>query len=121
MHTLEIFDTPRCCPNGVCGPGVDPILAHFAADLDWLRTQGVAVKRFNLSQQPDAFVGHPDVNNALAQAGTSCLPLVLVDGRIVSRGTYPSRANLASWTGVASAAASLPLSQACCSGSSSCC
>jgi hypothetical protein len=35
--TVQVFDPPQCCPSGVCGPAVDPTLARFAADLDWLR------------------------------------------------------------------------------------
>jgi hypothetical protein len=121
MPTVEVFDPPMCCPTGVCDPGVDAALARFAADLDWLRVQGVTVRRFNLAQQPGAFAGRPEVKAALALAGTGCLPLVLVEGRVVGRGAYPSRSELASWAGVAPAASSLPLSEGCCGGSSSCC
>jgi hypothetical protein len=124
MATLvEVFDPPQCCPTGVCGPGVDPTLARFAADLDWLKGQGVTVKRFNLAQQPAAFVSRPEVREVLGQEGTDCLPMILVDGRVVSHGVYPARADLAAWSGVGSMPGlSLPLSQGCCDGEpSSCC
>ena len=121
VTAVEVFDPPQCCATGVCGPGVDPALARFAADLDWLRGRGVAVERFNLAQQPAAFAGRPKVKEALAQAGTDCLPLIVVGGRVVSRGRYPSRADLAAWAGVAAPAPlSLPLDGGC-GGSSSCC
>jgi len=29
-----------CCSARVCGPSVDPDLARFAADVDWLQKQG---------------------------------------------------------------------------------
>ena len=48
-----------CCSTGVCGPTVDPLLAAFAADVDWLRAKGVSVSRYNLAQDPQAFVSHP--------------------------------------------------------------
>jgi hypothetical protein len=95
MTRLEVFDPPMCCSTGVCGPGVDPALARFAADLEWLRRQGIAVERFNLAQQPGAFTTNPSVKAALAQSGTRCLPLILVDGEVVSAGTYPEREILA--------------------------
>ena len=41
MTTLQVFDRPMCCSTGICGPSVDPVLATFAADLDWLKDQGV--------------------------------------------------------------------------------
>jgi hypothetical protein len=118
--TVQVFDPPQCCPTGVCGPAADPALARFAADLDWLHNRGVTVERYNLAQQPAAFTEHPEVREALAQAGLGCLPLVVVDGRVVSRGRRPSRADLAAWAGIAPAAASLPPS-GCCGGPSPCC
>jgi len=55
MTAVRVFDPAMCCSTGVCGPSVDPQLARFSADLDWLTSQGVAVERFNLAQQPAAF------------------------------------------------------------------
>lgn len=57
MTAVRIFDPAMCCSTGVCGPSVDPKLVRFSADLDWLKSQGVAVERFNLSQEPAAFAG----------------------------------------------------------------
>src|SRR3974390_1261703 len=96
--TVQVYDPPMCCSTGVCGPSVDPVLPRFAADLDWLKTQGVAVERFNLSQQPPAFAESGRVKQALADRGTECLPLILLDGRIIAEGQYPNRATLAALT-----------------------
>lgn len=100
MTTFQVFDRPMCCSTGVCGPRVDPVLPAFAADLAWLKEQGVAVERFNLAQQPQAFVSHPDVRAAIHENHEAALPLCRVNGEIVSKGAYPSRAQLASWCGV---------------------
>jgi hypothetical protein len=100
MTKLVVYDPPMCCSTGICGPAVDPILPRIAADLDWLKRQGVWVERYNLAQQPQAFVSNPTVTAALREYGNDCLPLILVDDRVVSRGTYPDRAKLASWAGV---------------------
>ncbi len=97
MTTLQVFDKPMCCSTGVCGPTVDPVLPRFASDLAWLAEQGVAVERFNLARQPQAFVSHPDVSDAIREGYESALPLVRVDGVIVSKGAYPSREQLADW------------------------
>ena len=111
MATLQVYDRPLCCSTGVCGPKVDPVLPRFAADLEWLKSRGVAVERFNLAQQPGAFSAHPEVKTALSE-GVGCLPLIVADGRIVSRGTYPSRDMLAAWAGV-QLAESLPVAGCC--------
>jgi len=98
--TIRIFDPAMCCDTGVCGPGLDPDLARFAADVAWLTKEGVAVHRFNLAQQPAAFVEHTNVRDAMMQRGTEVLPIVMVGDRIASEGTYPSRETLAALAGV---------------------
>jgi AhpD family alkylhydroperoxidase len=107
MTAVRVFDPAMCCSTGVCGPSVDPQLARFAADLDWLKSQGVAVERFNLSQQPAAFADDAAVKTALETKGEAGLPLVKVNGVVKSSGTYPSRDELAAWAGVGAPTASL--------------
>src|SRR6478609_11702129 len=101
MSTVRVFDPAMCCSTGVCGPAVDPQLAQFAADLGWLKSQGVSVERFSLSKQPAAFVEDAAVKQALESRGEASLPLVEVDGEVKSSGTYPSRDELAAWAGIA--------------------
>ena len=126
MLKLEVFDPPMCCSTGVCGPAVDPVLPKFAADLDWLRSQGVQVERHNLTQEAAAFVANDLVKWSLAEEGEKALPLILAGGKIVSRGVYPTRQELAAFAGVTPGSAKRPLSvsqeaatesKACCGGS----
>jgi hypothetical protein len=100
MKRMEVFDPPMCCSTGVCGPSVDPALVRFAADLHWLANQRIAVERYNLAQQPQAFATSAVVKTALKEHGNECLPLILLDGLIVSEGHYPTRAELARLAGV---------------------
>jgi hypothetical protein len=100
MTTLEIFDPAMCCSTGVCGPDPDPRLPQFAADLAWLTEQGVRVARYNLAQEPAAFVANPHVKGLLDRWGPSCLPLVLRDDTIAAQGRYPTRRELATIAGV---------------------
>lgn len=97
--TIRVFDPAMCCSSGVCGPSIDPELARFAADVDWLQKQGIKVERFNLSQQPAAFAQTLAVKAAL-ERGTDVLPLVMVDDRVAVEGAYPSRETLAALAGV---------------------
>ena len=101
MVVLRVFDPPMCCSTGICGPKVNPALPRFAADLNWLKSQGVRVERFNLAQDPDAFAKDSVVEQMLTKVGTECLPLILVDGQVVSQGVYPSREELTAFTGIA--------------------
>ncbi len=94
MQTIDVFDPPMCCASGVCGPEVDPDLTRFAAELDALKRQGVSVTRYNLAREPMAFVQNEMVRAAL-QADDRCLPLVLLNGQVVSRKKYPPAGMLA--------------------------
>ncbi len=105
MKRVVVFDPPMCCSTGVCGPNVDPKLVRFAADLHWLANQKIAVERHNLAQEPQAFAASSVVKTALREHGNECLPLILLDGSIVSQGQYPSREELARMAGVEPAAA----------------
>jgi AhpD family alkylhydroperoxidase len=100
MIAVRVFDPAMCCSTGICGPSVDPQLVRFAADLDWLKGQGVSVERFNLSQQPAAFADNAAVKTALETKGEAGLPLVMVNGEVKSMGTYPTRDELAAWAGI---------------------
>ena len=100
MSKLQVYDPAMCCSTGVCGPSVDPVLPRFSADLEWLKSKGVDVERYNLAQDLAAFSGNSTVKQALNSQGTKCLPMVLVEGRVVSQGEYPTREQLAAFTGV---------------------
>ncbi|NNN02827.1 MAG: arsenite efflux transporter metallochaperone ArsD [Acidimicrobiaceae bacterium] len=89
-----------CCSTGVCGPSVDPALAHFAADLDNLAASGATVRRYNLGQEPLAFAQNDQVREILTAKGVSGLPVVLTDGEVRSSGRFPTRDELTQWSGV---------------------
>jgi len=100
LAKLEVFDPAMCCSTGVCGPSVDPKLVQFSADLDLLKSQGVPVERYNLSQSPAAFAANATVKATLDKHGTDCLPLILVNGAVASVGAYPNRAEMVHWSGL---------------------
>lgn len=123
MKTVQVYDKPMCCSTGVCGPEVDPVLPQFAADLDWLKNQGHNVERFNLAQQPQAFIENKAIHQLLSTVGTDCLPVVVVEGEIVSQSVYPTREDLAGWVGGSPVKQLLPVANSSggCCGSTGCC
>ena len=123
MSVIQVFDPALCCASGVCGTEVEQRLVSFAADVAWVRSQGVALERFNLAQQPMQFAETPAVSAFLTHAGEEGLPLVLVDGQVVLTGRYPSRAELARYAGLPAPQAAIKgiVKSGCCSGSSGCC
>lgn len=100
MPKLEVFEPAMCCSTGVCGPSVDPALVRFASDMEWLKGQGIEVERNNLSSKPRAFGANEVVRAEMQSSGVASLPLTLVDGQIVWRGAYPTRAQLAAHLGL---------------------
>jgi AhpD family alkylhydroperoxidase len=97
---LDVYDPAMCCSTGVCGPAVEPALVRFAADVKWLEEQGGEVRRFNLAQNPAAFVENETVRQALTEKGEAALPLVLAGGQVVASGAYPERSRLAEAAGL---------------------
>jgi hypothetical protein len=114
MAVVKVFEGPLCCNTGVCGPDPEQALVDFTADARWLIDQGVRVTRANLAQDPLAFAEDPAARSFLRLAGADALPLLIVDGVTVLTGRYPSRAELARFTGVT-------LAEPEATGSSSCC
>ncbi len=122
MSKVHVYDKPMCCSTGVCGPQVDPVLPRFSSDLEWLKSQGHQVERFNLAQQPQKFTTNREVQQLLESEGVDCLPLIFVDDRVVSRSDYPSRENLALWTGTKLNPSGLPIApEGGCCGDTGCC
>jgi hypothetical protein len=97
---LTVFDPALCCSTGVCGIDVDPALAQFAADIEWLAGQGVTVVRYNLAQEPVVFARHPAVRHLLQSRGVDVLPIVVAGEDVVATAAYPTRAELARLAGV---------------------
>ncbi|MBI5119408.1 MAG: arsenite efflux transporter metallochaperone ArsD [Rhodospirillales bacterium] len=122
MTKLEVYDPAMCCSTGVCGPEVDPALVAFAADLKWLAEQGVAVQRYNLGQEPQAFAANPMIVKEM-EAGMDRLPIIVIDGQIVSTGVYLTRDQLAKKLNLDARTAAEPQGKAssCCSPKSGCC
>lgn len=119
MSSIQVFDPAMCCNTGVCGVDVDQNLVTFAADVDWVKQQGVQIERFNLSQQPMVFAANAIVKGLLERAGQTVLPVTLVDGQLALAGRYPSRDDLVRWAGLQAQHAETQAAS-CCSGGRCC-
>ncbi|MHB1126485.1 MAG: arsenite efflux transporter metallochaperone ArsD [Bacillota bacterium] len=98
MKSISIYDPAMCCSTGVCGPSPDKELIRVAAELKRLAETGIDVKRFNLSQQPVAFVQQAEVRKLLQEQGPDVLPVILVEDEVRLTGRYPTAGELAAWT-----------------------
>jgi hypothetical protein len=91
---LEIFDPPMCCSTGMCGPTIDQTLLNVNQILLTLQERGVEVRRYQMSVQPQAFMGNPEVFRLLREQQLSALPITAVDGRVIKTGAYPTLAEV---------------------------
>jgi arsenite-transporting ATPase len=101
LNRIQVFEPALCCATGVCGEDVDQELVTFSADMDFVRSRGGDVSRYNLASEPLVFAETAAVRGFLQVVGSKGLPLVLVDGVTALTGGYPDRAQLAEWAGVA--------------------
>lgn len=121
MKKLEVFEPALCCSTGVCGTEVDQALVDFATDADWLKKQGANIRRFNLAQEPMAFVSNTKAKTFLETAGAESLPLLILDGEIVLTGRYPKRHELARWFGIRLNIEKAAIVKSCCGNGKTCC
>ena len=73
------------------------MLAAVTGFLHRAREQGCVVDRFNLAQQPIAFVENEEVRRLVEEGGVEALPLVFVDGELKLKGRYPDEAERSTW------------------------
>lgn len=99
MKKIEIYDPAMCCPTGLCGPSIDPELTRISMVVHALKQEGYPIERFNLANEPTAFVTNNLIKEAIAE-GVDILPITLVDGAIVRRSGYLSNAEFAKLTGL---------------------
>lgn len=101
MKAIQVYDPPMCCSTGICGTDIDPDLVNFAAMLSQLGTHGIKIQRFNLAQQPMAFVLNSAVKELLDKEGAAVLPLIFWDGELHLKGRYPTKDERPHWFRVA--------------------
>lgn len=101
MKKLALYEPAMCCSTGVCGPSVDENLIRITALMQEIKkVEGKMMVRYNLAQNPNAFVRNQAVSQLLQEKGTDCLPITVVDEQIVKSGGYPSTEEIEDYLGV---------------------
>jgi hypothetical protein len=91
---VEIYDPALCCSSGLCGPALDPVLVKMNDAVLTLKKQGVEVERYNLAQQPKAFMENQKIAALLKEKGKEALPITIVNNEIFMTGQYPAYEDL---------------------------
>lgn len=94
MPRLDLYEPVAGCSTGACGPDAAAEQEALEEALQTLRSRGVEVNRYNLGHEPEAFSENATVKAALRAGGTSALPILLIDGRVITQGAYPLHGDL---------------------------
>jgi len=90
---VQIFDPPMCCPTGMCGPTIDPVLIEIHETIGKIQKEfgpRVSLMRHMFGKEVQAFLGNRAVLDLIREKGASVLPITLVNNEIVRSGSYPS-------------------------------
>lgn len=90
MKKMFIYDPAMCCSTGVCGPGVNPELLRVSTVLNNLKNNGITIERYNLNNDPQAFVDNKVINELLNTQGVDVLPIIMVEDEVVKMKGYPT-------------------------------
>ncbi len=91
---VEIFDPPLCCPTGVCGPTIDPVLLDVNEMILALQNEGVSVARYQMANHAQAFINNREVFSLIREKQLAALPITVVHGQILQVGAYPTLAEV---------------------------
>ncbi len=97
MKIIQVYDPPMCCSTGICGTDINPDLVSFASMLFQLAEGGIKIERYNLGQQPMAFVENPTVKALLDSDGADVLPVIFWDGVVYLKSRYPTKEERPTW------------------------
>ncbi len=87
---VEFFDSPMCCPTGVCGPTIDQTLLDVNEMIMTLVSQGISVARYQMTSHPNAFLGNAEVMKLVREQQMAALPITVVRGKVIKTQTYPT-------------------------------
>jgi hypothetical protein len=87
---VEFFDPPMCCPTGLCGPTLDQTLLDVNEMILALQRDNLRVERYQMSSNPNAFLGNAEVMKLVREKQMEALPIIVVRGKVIKVGAYPN-------------------------------
>ena len=100
MKTIEIYDPIISNKPFGCGAGDDREAFRMSTMIKALENEGKSIRRYGLAENPEIFSRNKDVSDLVAREGIAVLPIIVVDGEIQRKGSYPSNLDLAIWLGM---------------------
>ena len=110
MTRIQIFESAR----SEAGRNAQNRLAAMA-EVARAREQGANIEHYEFASDASEFLRDAQVKAYIDTVGADALPLVLIDGKQALAGRYPTRAELARWSGLSVVKVNVD-SVNCCSG-----
>lgn len=91
---VEFFDSPMCCPTGLCGPTLDQTLLDLNETILTLEDEGLRVERYQMASHPHVFRDNAEVMKLVQEKQIEALPITVIGDKVVKVGAYPSLAEI---------------------------
>ena len=88
-----------CCPTGLCGPTLDQTLLDVNEMILSLQKENLRVERYQMASNPNAFLGNAEVMKLVREKQIEALPIIVVRGKVIKVGAYPSAEEIRSALG----------------------
>ncbi|MDT3678963.1 MAG: arsenic metallochaperone ArsD family protein [Burkholderiaceae bacterium] len=95
MPHIQIFESARSAAGRDTRNRLEAM-----AEIARAREQGADVEHYEFASDAAEFMSDAQVRAYIDTVGADALPLVLVDGKQALAGRYPTRAELARWSGL---------------------
>jgi hypothetical protein len=96
-NKIVIYDPPMCCSSGLCGPNPDQTLIDLQTSITELQKTGVEVERYIITQSPEKFKENPEIIKLIQEHDLKILPVTTLSGKVTKTGSYPTKAEFATW------------------------
>ena len=100
MPTIEVFEALQPVKGRPVDDGVAFSRTEFEAGLRSLQSRGVEIRRPAIPPDRYVTIENATVKTALELQGPDALPMVAVEGTVISVGGYPTRAELGAAAGI---------------------
>jgi hypothetical protein len=91
---IEFFDSPMCCPTGLCGPTQDQTLLDVNEMILSLEGEGLRVERYQMASHPQVFRENAEVMKLVQEKQLEAMPITVIGDKVFKVGAYPSLAEI---------------------------
>ena len=97
MKEMYIYEPAKAMERGKINPELELDRQRITITSAKLKNFGVILTCYDYRTHGDEFMINPQVNDRIRMTGMKCLPITLVDGRVMKQGSYPTQKEIIAW------------------------